>query len=77
MGKISNVSAKEAIKAFRKIDFEVVSQVGSHIKMRRTINNSTQTIIIPNHKQLKTGTLVKGILRPINLTQEDFLKLLS
>jgi len=76
MGKIANVSAKEAIQVFERLGFEIVSQAGSHMKMRRLILGRTQTIIIPNHKRLKTGALVKGILRPIGMTASEFLKLL-
>ena len=77
MGRIDNISSKQALKVFQKIGFEKVSQKGSHIKMRRYVSDHQQTITIPDHKRIKTGTLVKGILRPINLSIEDFLKLLK
>ena len=76
MGKIANVSAREAVKAFGRAGFQVVTQTGSHIKMRRMSLGRVQTIIVPDHKRLKTGTLVKGILRPIGMTTKEFLDLL-
>jgi len=73
MPKTPTVSAKQAIKAFSKLGFSIVSQKGSHIKMK---NKKGQIIIIPNHKQIKKGTLKKGILNPLNISVEDFIKLL-
>lgn len=42
--------------------FEIITQKGSHVKIRRFNENNKQTLIIPNHKQLDTGTL-RGILK--------------
>lgn len=78
MGKLSSVSAKQAIHAFQQAGFMIVSQRGSHIKMRRHIAGKTiDTIILPNHKHIKEGTLRKGILRPIKMTPEEFIALLK
>ncbi len=76
MGKLSSVTVKEALKVFEKLGFEKISQRGSHIKMRREIAGKIETIIIPNHKILKEGTLKNGILKPIGITTEQFIKLL-
>lgn len=77
MPKIPQVSGKETIKALKKIGFVVLSQSGSHIKLRRILENRSTTLIIPNHKQLKKGTLKQGILQAIPLTVEEFQKLLK
>jgi len=74
MPKIPVISSKQAIKAFTKLGFSVVSQKGSHIKMK---NEKGKTVIIPNHKQIKKGTLKKGILNPLNISVDDFIKLLK
>lgn len=76
MGKLAGVRAKDAIKAFEKVGFSVVSQKGSHIKMRRVREGKTEMIIVPDHKVLKEGMLRKGILRPIGITEEEFINLL-
>jgi predicted RNA binding protein YcfA (HicA-like mRNA interferase family) len=76
MSRFPIVSGKEVVKALGKIGFQVVSQKGSHLKMRRVLKNSKQTVIVPNHKEIKKGTLANGILRPINLSVEEFNKLL-
>ena len=77
MPKLPQVSGSEVIKVLAKVGFKKVSQKGSHIKLQRKRSNIIQTIIIPNHKVLKKGTLRNGILKNIPLTVEDFLKLLK
>ena len=78
MGKLSNIRTANAIKAFEKAGFVRISQVGSHLKMRRTTQEGkVQTIIIPNHKTLKEGTLRNGILKPIFMTTKEFIDLLE
>jgi len=77
MPKLPQVSGKAVIKVLQKIGFRKVSQKGSHIKLQRVKSNLTDTVIVPNHKYLKKGTLRNGILKPINLSVDDFLKLLK
>jgi len=74
MPKLPIVSAKDLISVFKKLNFEIVSQKGSHIKMQ-DINN--RIVIIPNHKQIKPGTLKNGILNPLDITVEQLVKLLK
>ena len=76
MGKLASVRVKDAIKAFERAGFAVISQKGSHIKMRRLRDGKTEMIIVPNHKVLKEGTLRKGILRAIGMSEEEFVHLL-
>ncbi len=76
MSKLPQVSGKDTINALQKIGFNMVSQKGSHVKMVRKMNNQNQTLIIPIHKTLKKGTLRNGILKPINLTVDQFVELL-
>jgi len=64
-------SAREVIKTLRKAGFEVVSQKGSHIKLRGIIDGKLQTVIIPNHKEIASGTF-KSILSQANLTKTEF-----
>lgn len=76
MSKLPQVSGKDTSKALKKIGFLISSQRGSHVKLTRLLEGQKQTVIIPMHKQLKPGTLRNGILKPINLSIEDFIKLL-
>lgn len=75
MPKLPQISANQLIKALHKIGFRIVSQKGSHIKLQRKVDKRTQTIIVPNHKSIRKGTLKNGILNQIPLTIEEFLKL--
>ena len=77
MDKLPQISGKETIKVLREIGFEFVQQRGSHVKLARNLENHRQIIIIPLHKTIKKGTLRNGILKPINLSARDFLKLLK
>jgi predicted RNA binding protein YcfA (HicA-like mRNA interferase family) len=51
------------VAILRKFGFEVVSQRGSHIKLRRIgPDGQNETLTIPNHHELDTGTC-RAILR--------------
>ena len=62
MPKLKRLSADEAITILKLFGFKVYSQKGSHIKLRRVGELGNETLIIPNHKQLDTGTC-RAILR--------------
>lgn len=62
------------VKVLRKVGFVVVSQESSHIKLRRYIGGTTQTVIVPDHKAVRKGTF-HGILRLAHLSREDFRRL--
>ncbi len=76
MSKLPQVSGKETIRALQKIGFKIVHQRGSHVKLLRATDRQKQIIIVPLQKILKKGTLRNGILKPINLSIIDFVKLL-
>lgn len=64
-------SAREVLKALRKLGFEIYSQKGSHIKLRGIIDGKLQTTIVPNHKEIARGTFT-SILSQANLTKQEF-----
>ena len=74
--KLPQISGKVLIKALQKIGFKINSQRGSHIKLQRIISGKMQTVIIPNHKVIKKGTLRNGILKPIGLSVKELIDLL-
>lgn len=76
MSNIPQISGKEVIKALGKVGFEVSRQKGSHIRLVRMQGEIKQLVTVPNHKVIRKGTLLSGILKPINLSLEDFKKLL-
>ena len=62
MPKLRRLSGQEVIAAFQSFGFEIVAQRGSHVKLRRFIHGNKQTLTIPNHDELDTGTL-RAIIR--------------
>ena len=62
MPKLKSFSGNELIKLFLGLGFEIQSQKGSHIKLRRLVNSNKETLVIPNHKIVDKGT-VKSIYR--------------
>jgi predicted RNA binding protein YcfA (HicA-like mRNA interferase family) len=73
--KLPVISGKGAVKAFRKIGYEVVRQKGSHLRLKDPNDPLHKPITIPDHKELKPG-LLRKLIRDANLSLEDFLKLL-
>ena len=58
MSKLKRLSGKEVVRIFHHIGFETVDQRGSHIKLRRIApNGSRQTLTVPDHAEMDTGTL--------------------
>lgn len=67
-------SAKDILKILTKLGFSVVSQRGSHIKLKDIRGKQALTVIVPNHKEIAKGTL-GSILRQAKLTRDEFEKL--
>jgi len=72
MPKLPVVSGKEAIAALERIGFIVTRQRGSHVVIRK----GSQGCVVPNHKELKRGTLA-GILKQASISADDFVALLK
>ena len=62
MPKLRVLSADDLLALFIDFGFSVVAQKGSHIKLQRNTPTGKQTLTIPNHKELDTGT-TKAIYR--------------
>jgi len=63
MSKLRILSGEEIVKIFSRFGFKIVSQKGSHVKLRRILKDGTkQTLTIPLHKELDKGT-IKAIFR--------------
>lgn len=76
MSNVPQISGKEVIKALGKVGFEVSRQKGSHIRLVRIQSGVKQLITVPNHKVIRKGTLLNGILKASNLSLYEFKKLL-
>lgn len=73
MGKLGNISGKEAVKVFQKLAWEQIGQVGSHVVMVKP--GMRVNLSIPQHKELSVGTL-RALIRNDGLTVDEFLNLL-
>jgi predicted RNA binding protein YcfA (HicA-like mRNA interferase family) len=71
-----DIAASELIRALRVLGYESVRQDGSHIRLTTTLGG-THHVTVPNHRPLKTGTLLGGLLKPVaahhKLTIEELL----
>jgi predicted RNA binding protein YcfA (HicA-like mRNA interferase family) len=65
------LSGQEVCKILAQHGFEKVRQKGSHIIMQKRVGNSTITVPVPDHSELKTGTLL-GIIRQSQLPRSLF-----
>jgi len=72
MPKLSVVSGRETIRALERIGFDVTRQRGSHVVLRK----GSQGCVVPDHKELKTGTLA-GILKQAGVSNDVFLDALN
>ncbi|MCS7048186.1 MAG: type II toxin-antitoxin system HicA family toxin [Verrucomicrobiae bacterium] len=73
MGRLANISGKEAARVFEKAGWRAIGQVGSHLVMVKT--GVRVNLSVPQHRELSVGTLRK-LIRLSGMTVEEFLKLL-
>lgn len=73
MGKLGNVSGKEAAKAFQRAGWTPIGQVGSHLVLVKS--GVRVNLSVPQHKELSVGTL-RALIRNAGLTIDEFLDLL-
>lgn len=69
----SDLSGREVRRAFERAGFAFRRQTGSHMVLRR--DNPSARIVVPDHKQVRIGTL-RRIVADAGLTVEEFLGLL-
>ncbi len=68
------LSGKDVIRILcKEFGFNLVSQKGSHVKLRKTYRGRKIITIVPLHRELAQGTL-RGILELAEIDFEDFLK---
>jgi predicted RNA binding protein YcfA (HicA-like mRNA interferase family) len=73
--KLPLISGREAVRAFRKIGYEIDHQTGSHIILRHR-EPPYRRLSIPDHEELAKGTL-RALIRQAGLTAEEFIDLLK
>jgi predicted RNA binding protein YcfA (HicA-like mRNA interferase family) len=68
MPKLPVVSGSDAVRTLERLGFVVVRQRGSHVVLRRGASGC----VVPNHRELKTGTLT-GILKQAGVSADEFI----
>ncbi len=72
MLKLKKTSGKECIKILcNKFGFKIVRQRGSHIVLKKETQEGNIGTVVPNHKELKVGT-IKSILELAKVKEEEF-----
>lgn len=71
MPKLPVLSGQEVRRVLESHGFQWVRQRGSHMVMQQVIECGTITVPVPDHSELRTGTL-RSIIRQSGLAVEVF-----
>lgn len=71
MGKLRVLSGREVCKILTQHGFSEVRRKGSHLVMQKRISDSTITVVVPDHAELRIGTL-SSIIRQSQLARSLF-----
>ena len=71
MGKLRVLSGREVCRILEGHGFVEVRRRGSHVAMQRRTETGTVTVPVPDHAELKTGTLL-SIIRQSGVARAMF-----
>jgi len=71
LGKLRTLSGREVCRILNEHGFAEVRRRGSHVVMQQRTEDSTVTVPVPIHNELKTGTL-RSIIRQSGLPRSLF-----
>jgi predicted RNA binding protein YcfA (HicA-like mRNA interferase family) len=71
LGKLKIFSGKELCKLLASHGFIQIRQKGSHIIMQKQTEGKTITVLVPNHSEIKKGTL-QSIIRQSEISKQYF-----
>ncbi len=71
MAKLRLLSGREVCRVLESHGFTEVRRRGSHIVMQKMHEGRTTTVPVPDHRELRTGTLM-SIIRQSGLRRTDF-----
>ncbi len=71
MGKLRVLSGQEVCAILRREGFEAVRRRGSHIVMQKRAEGTTITVPVPDHAELRPGTL-RSIVRQSEVPRQLF-----
>lgn len=73
MPKLPVLSWQDVRRVMESHGFRLVRQRGSHMVMQKAADVGTTTVPVPDHEDLRIGTL-RSIIRQSGLAVEDFQK---
>ena len=69
---LKKISGKDCVKILcNKFGFRIARQKGSHIVLKKETKEGMAGTVVPNHKELKIGTL-KAVLELARIKEEEF-----
>ncbi|OIP96256.1 MAG: hypothetical protein AUK55_05705 [Syntrophobacteraceae bacterium CG2_30_61_12] len=71
MGRLRTLSGKEVCAILTRHGFTEVRQRGSHVVMQQRVPHGTITVPVPDHDEIKIGTL-QSIIRQSGLPRAEF-----
>jgi predicted RNA binding protein YcfA (HicA-like mRNA interferase family) len=71
LGKLRILSGKQVCDILEKHGFVQVRQRGSHMVMQRRQPDTTSTVPVPNHIEIRIGTL-QSIIRQSGISKSEF-----
>ena len=71
MGRLRVLSGQDVCAILARHGFVRVRKKGSHIIMQRAVGASTRTVPVPDHQEVKIGTL-RSIIRQSGLQRSEF-----
>ena len=71
MGRLRVLSGRSACAILERHGFVEVRRRGSHIVMQKALDNGTITVPVPNHDELRRGTLL-AIIRQSGVPRSEF-----
>nr|VFK32954.1 MAG: Predicted RNA binding protein YcfA, dsRBD-like fold, HicA-like mRNA interferase family [Candidatus Kentron sp. MB]VFK35759.1 MAG: Predicted RNA binding protein YcfA, dsRBD-like fold, HicA-like mRNA interferase family [Candidatus Kentron sp. MB]VFK77353.1 MAG: Predicted RNA binding protein YcfA, dsRBD-like fold, HicA-like mRNA interferase family [Candidatus Kentron sp. MB] len=71
MGKLKTFSGKRVCRLLERHGFREVRKKGSHIVMQRQVPGGTITVPVPDHEEIRTGTLM-SIIRQSGIQRSEF-----
>ena len=75
MLRLKTLSSKELIKILEKFGFSKIGQKGSHIRMRRILNDGIrQSLTLPDHKEISRGTMKAIYTQATRFVSEEDLR---
>jgi predicted RNA binding protein YcfA (HicA-like mRNA interferase family) len=71
--KLPRISGEDAIRALKRLGFEVVRQRGSHVVLKKRISREEEIgCVVPLHDKLGIG-LLHNILKQARVTTEELI----